>query len=276
MSTDHSKQFLILSSGRTGSTLLKSLLESHPMIVCFGELLNQDKILWGHRNMTAECNTPEIVARRDANPAAFVDAAYRMYAGQPLAAVGVKAIYNHLSHGPHAKEVLRHFLAMPGLKILHNKRKNLFKTHCSYLVAAERKKRGKYMCSYDPKDYESDLRITVSPRRCLEFIRRTRREERFYDGLFAEKAVTDVYYEDLARRTGLEMKRVLAFLGVPYAPMKPGTHKVRRQPVDELVENYDEVREILTSKGFGEFFEDAPEQAVATRQQRENRPATTH
>lgn len=45
--------------------------------------------------------------------------------------------------------------------------------------------------------------------------------------------------------------------------MKPGTFKVRRSPIHEVVTNYDEIRSFLTDNGYGHFFEDAPDHATA-------------
>lgn len=258
MTSNGQQHFVIISSGRAGSTMLKSLLDNHPAIVCFGEVLNRDKILWDQGDFNATMNTPEVHALRNQDPTAFIDMLLHSVEHESVRAVGYKSIYNHYSYGPAFKRLIPYLLDKPGLKVLHNKRRNVFKTFCSYRVAAERTKRGKLMNAYQKGDHETDMHIIVDPARCLEFIRSTEREGQRFDALFADCDMTDVHYEDLARRTGLEMKRLFAFLGVEYAPVRPRTHKVRRQPIEDVVTNYDEVRQALTDEGYGDFFKNRP------------------
>ena len=40
------RSFIILSSGRSGSTMLVQLLNCHPAILCHSELLNRDDLKW--------------------------------------------------------------------------------------------------------------------------------------------------------------------------------------------------------------------------------------
>lgn len=90
--------------------------------------------------MNQGANTPEIITLRHADPVGFLDKVYGMIDQPDTAAVGVKTIYNHFEYDAKHKEIL------------------------SYLMAEKRRKKGKYMCSYNKNDHETEMRLHADPR----------------------------------------------------------------------------------------------------------------
>ena len=248
------QKFIIIGSGRSGSTMLKNLLRSHPHITCFGELLNYKKILWDYENFNDVYNTEEIHNIRNSNPTEFIKMVYSLIDDVELFAIGFKSLYAHFDYSRNFKSILLYLLEQPDIKFLHNKRRNLFKTFCSYKNAAERTKQGKFMNAYDKDDVEHSIQIYINYDACLNFFEKTKKMEAKYDQIFKDKSMIDVFYEDLAKKTGFEMKKVLNFIGVDYAPLSLSTYKVRRQPISEVVVNYQELKKKFNDVGFGEYF----------------------
>jgi hypothetical protein len=237
--------------------MLKNLLRSHPKVISFGELLNPSKLLWDYGDFNELYNTEAVHELRRTNPAELMNLVYNTANGTDAEAVGFKSLYNHYDLSKGFPQVLEYLLNDSSIKVIHNKRANIFKTFCSYRVAAKRTELGKTMNAYQPDEVERAITVRIDPAACLKFIKKTLVEEKKFDTLFASRDSIDVIYEDLASRTGLEMKRVLKFLDVEYAPLRQTTFKVRQNPIEEVVENYDEVRAVLEKEGYGHFFEAA-------------------
>lgn len=62
----------------------------------------------------------------------------------------------------------------------------------------------------------------------------------------------EVTYEGVTKHG--EVGKVLNFLDVPQADLSTTTHKVRRQPVSEVVENYAELAEHFSGSEYEGFF----------------------
>ena len=82
-------RFALLTHPRCGSTYLATLLNSHPQVLCHGELFYQHQVFYavGYRDGSLHLATP---AERDADPAAFLDKVW----GHPFgnSAVGFKLV----------------------------------------------------------------------------------------------------------------------------------------------------------------------------------------
>ena len=90
MSTQVSR-FVIVTAGRTGSTRLRLLLDSHPEIRCHGEVFG------GNLSTLAEPGSPameEAEAARAASPARFMQE--RVFDAGAQRAVGFKVLYEQM------------------------------------------------------------------------------------------------------------------------------------------------------------------------------------
>lgn len=120
-------RFLIVAAGRTGSTRLRLLLDSHSQAKCHGELFGE--------NLTtlAEINTSlyrQIVEERELNPAKFlID---RVLATKGHKAVGFKILYHQLTD--QWDGLLDAIVADPTIRIVHLIRRNGLKRFLSEFV----------------------------------------------------------------------------------------------------------------------------------------------
>jgi LPS sulfotransferase NodH len=248
------KRFVIIANARSGSTFFKNLLRSHQDIICFGEILNKQKILWDHGAFNDILDTDAMKAARADDPVAFVDAVYAATSQEPCTHIGFKSLYYHYSYDRKHQRLLAYLLENEDIGLIHLKRRNLFKMYCSMQIAQKRVARGKTMNAYRPDDVEDNISITVDPLHCLDFFRRAQVDEAKIDAFFAQREPHQVVYEELAASTGPVMRGVLAYLGARPRPMTPSTFKVRRQPIEKVVTNYDEVAATLCGNGYGARF----------------------
>jgi len=127
-------RFVILSSARTGSNLLQTMLSSHEQIASYGELFNQDdpgRILWNNPRPSSA----EDVALRDADPCGFLER--RVFAvPRSVRAVGFKLFYFHAPDGPWSA-IWPYLRSMPGLRVIHIRRINIqFPIECSCAISS--------------------------------------------------------------------------------------------------------------------------------------------
>ncbi|MFN3241874.1 MAG: sulfotransferase [Planctomycetota bacterium] len=94
------RRFIILASQRTGSNLLRSLLDSHPDVTAYAEVFLKDHSWF--ENQHGPKDSPALVAERDADPVAFAQKhVFRDYE-ESVKAVGFKLFYQHAPEGEHA------------------------------------------------------------------------------------------------------------------------------------------------------------------------------
>src|SRR5688572_27202010 len=118
---------IILTTQRSGSTLLVSSLQSHPEILCRGELLiaglrmPPPALLKNHRHLfklTRLVTTGAWLSTRTMR---------RFYAIQGPRAHVFKAMYNHLR----PPWTLNYLLRDPDIRVIHLQRRNLLKQYIS-------------------------------------------------------------------------------------------------------------------------------------------------
>ena len=66
----------------------------------------------------------------------------------------------------------------------------------------------------------------------------------------------DVYYEDLLKHEATRMVEVQRFLGLDDRQLHAETKKQIRQPLSDLISNYDQVREALAGTRWNMFLDD--------------------
>lgn len=164
--------FIVVGGARSGTTLLKNLLRSHPNLLSFSEIFCPGRIYWDYPDME-HMDTPETVAWRDANPVEFMKAVYGSEHEERFAAVGFKLLYNQL-FSPELKPLSRYLFSLEGLRVVHIRRENLFKAHVSRLIAAQRKARGMTLNAGTAAEVETDIHVRAEVVDCEAFFRLAR------------------------------------------------------------------------------------------------------
>lgn len=242
------ERFIILSSGRTGSNLLRSLLNSHSQIITFGELFRRpSEIGWDYPGYK---NKAEDISLIHTNPSEFLETKLWKKFPKHISAVGFKIFYTHAQE-ENWRSVWHHLRDQKELKVIHLKRKNILKTYISLKKA---QKTGRWRNANNAQ--EEKVLLTLDYNDCLNRFTRTRAFEEQFDKFFEDHQVFQVLYEDLARDSQREMEHILQFLRIQHEAVRPLIYKQSNQPPSEIISNYSELKEQFKNTPWQEFFED--------------------
>lgn len=241
-------RFVIISRGRSGTSLLRSLLNDHAQVVTFGEIFRKfGAIGWDRRDYQT---TEAQLAMIETAPVAFLETYLFRKFPKRVTAVGFKLFYYH-ARNPEWEPVWQYLQDRPEIKIIHLKRQNILATHLSLRRAFLTNK-----WSNGSGRQEEAPRLTLTYAECREAFEKTREWEVLIDTTFTGPRKLDMRYEALSRDREAEMKRVQAFLGLDYQPMQPHLHKQNRQTLAESIVNYEELKDKFSGTPWEQFFVD--------------------
>jgi hypothetical protein len=221
-------RFVILCLGRTGSTHLWSLLDSHPEVRCFGEVLND------------EARDPDsfVLSGRPA-----VVPFLRDLLDSPAERVsGLKLPMNSLRAHPEARALLDQ---ETDIRVVRLSRVNRLEQIISRRLMAQTGVAHSIHGEY------GGTRIRVDPANCLRAIETIEAEEAELDGIALGHPTFQIAYEEID-----SAQRLLAlqhFLGVAPARMSSWFTRLQRRPLPEVVENWGELEAALRAAGYGSF-----------------------
>lgn len=233
-------RYVILTGGRTGSTMLTSCLERHYQIESFGEVFNLE-------------HPPTEIERRefrDNYPSQYLEKyIFKEYA-RKTRAVGFKLIYYHLLEEQRVQ--VRDYLLSHDCRIIHLIRQNIL----ALLVSSTISKKENRWHVYENED-ASELEphsITIPVETFVSFADAYVAEVRRNHELYSKAAMIYVYYEDLASETNKELQRISRFLNVRIEDdLRPKTKKRVNQPLWEIIKNYQELMQIAQSYNYQDW-----------------------
>jgi hypothetical protein len=246
-------RFLLLTAPRTGSTWLVDLLNSHPQITAYGELLlpeGSGALPGGCQDIpyfTAsleERGRPRTRAGHVHRKIVFLNELYAERDG--IAAVGFKLTYRQASLNPG----LLPYLSLRRVRVVHLIRTNLLDSVVSFEAAQARRvfhvQRGEPL---------TRVRVRLDADSLLDRLEQhdfsvTRSRARLVTLRFP---FMETFYEELVgSRRDEKLARVLGFLGVPpvVGALESPFVRVNAAPQAELIENYEEVCGVLAGSRF--------------------------
>jgi LPS sulfotransferase NodH len=245
--SDYSK-YIILGAARTGSNLLRSLLNSHSGVIAFGELFRNDKrIGW---DLPGYFQNKKAISMIQTDPIGFLRNSVFVEYPKRISAVGFKLFYDH-AQSTEWKPIWPFLRNQDDLRIIHLKRKNILRRVLSLQRAMST---GRWVSR--SQTALDNLPITLDYNRCLNVFKETRDSEQRFDKYFENNSRIDVFYEDLSRDYTLEMKRVQEFLGVPCQFVKPSVYRQSSESLSSAILNYHETKERFQNTPWEEFFEE--------------------
>jgi LPS sulfotransferase NodH len=236
--TSDYRRFVIVCRHRSGSHLLRGLLNSHRRILALGELFRDPERGIGY-------DLPLMSASREnrrlfrTDPVGFLER--RIFEPYPsyVSAAGFKVIYYQLER-PGTQPIRDHLRDRKDLKILHLKRRDALRTYLSHLQAMQHRR---WVNTTGVKQRHRP--VTIDAEAFLEDYRTAREQEGRYAELFRHHQQIDLFYEDLVADLAGEMRRVQAFLGVEHRRVVPLTYKQSYLPLSAAISNYTEIEEEL-------------------------------
>jgi hypothetical protein len=229
-------RFFILAAGRTGSTRLRLLLDSHPFAKCHGELFG------GNLSTLAEPGSPfhaQLLRERSTSPAEFLH--LRALDAGGAQAVGFKILYHQLTcEWPGLLEAA---LADREVRVVHLVRRNGLKRFLSeYFVGTVTQKN----LFFENEALPSIQPVFIPVETLLSNIEMLDRESEKLRGLFRNHPFHEIAYEDSLDDNGPAMCSILDFLNLPPASLSVPIKKNLPDDPARLIANFQEVEEALS------------------------------
>jgi len=250
----------ILASQRSGTTLFRSILNTHPKVHAFDEVYgglrpqrgpNYLGFLLQQVSNDPSSALPQVETLRQL----FQDHHAKLEALTPEASVRLVDIkYTHVHRfnplNYHVLElpfVLRCIQASGG-SVLHLIRKNVLATYTSAVVA---KRNASYRAT--KADSVKETRVQMNAEETLRELENRDREIEHFRNLLQSTAVREIYYEDMIQ-DGLFSEPILAELAQswsidPQFERKPQREKIV-PPLSDAIINFDEIEAKLASTKF--------------------------
>lgn len=238
------QKFLIIGNTRTGTTLLQSLLGSHPNAISGGELFHPHKIAKDDMAWPV----PEIkedqhfIRSRKGDARRFIEALFARSARDGIAAMGFKALYYQLDKRRDLRELV---CGDAEWKVIHVKRRNLLRRHLS---AVRAKATGIYNVSADRAvpDQAKTGPLQIDLWACLQDIAKAEHDEARMDALFAANPRRDIVYEELAADPLGHGRATAEFLGLdPTTELRVRVARIGGGALEDEIANYAELRDTV-------------------------------
>ncbi|MGQ0633589.1 MAG: hypothetical protein ACT4QC_03175 [Planctomycetaceae bacterium] len=247
-------QVFILTTARSGSTLLTDYLNSVPEVTMASEVLSP----------TLPCGLP---AREISKRVVLRHIAASLNA-QPGRIVGAKLLLRQLAlHNLTLDDLRGEF---PEARYLVLYRASLAEQYVSFQAARDT---GKWVGRSRAESFGGTL--TISPEEFIEFCRRQRDAyNAILSCLWLPECGRLISYEALARDAQLVFDQtVFPLLGIPPAPIKTQMKKQVDRPLSEVINNYNKIEEVLATEesavlgfeGLERFGQPPPEDPVGPR-----------
>ncbi len=253
--TDGFAPFVVIGWYRTGSNLLLSLLNSDPCVAAYSEVFSPRGVFWGNAAYRPPGSTARQLAARTTDAAAFLHRC--VYRRHPVAvrAVGFKLFYPQITQKA-PSGLIESLLAIPRLRVVHLRRRNLFRIFLSTRIA---KQTGQMAATSE--DAVAAAQSALAPFRiaadeCAAFFEDIERRAEECAAVFSGCSTLDMAYEELTSDHIGASNRVRVFLGLP--PGASTTRLVRQTSASPLllVTNYEELCEQFSSTRWAPFFDE--------------------
>jgi LPS sulfotransferase NodH len=244
------ERFVILGAERSGTTLVRELLGSHPAVGVGGELFNYDlirrnEIPWWSGSVR---DLDDLNALRASDPKAFVDRLFEMFKTPDRRTFGFKLMYRQVERDSRVRDFL---VADRGYRIIHVKRRNLLRRLLSEQRALKTERW--FVKASEPRPDNPSVILSVDA--CIDDFSLTERMRTLYESYFKDHQMLELYYEDICADLPGTRSRLLAFLGLAeMGSVAIWSQKSAVDPLREAIENYDDLKAALPDRA--EFFDD--------------------
>ena len=241
-------RFVIVCLPRTGSSMLRSLLNSHRQVIAFGELFNSDTPMnWALAGYSKRGPAARL-HRRD--PVLFLKRAVYGCYPRGIGAVGFKLIYDQAREDGR-RHLWRYLQTDRDIGIVHLIRRNILRSYLSLQVA---------------RKFDHWIRIRGRPHgghrlrleggQTVAALAQMASQIAAMRSFFDPGRTIEVFYEDLCRQREAQLRRIQSFLGVAELDLRPALHKLPCVPLSRAIANYTELRQALRGSPWEPFLEE--------------------
>lgn len=239
-------RFVIAGTQRTGTTLLRTSLSSHPRIECRGEVFKLGKRpytlpdgYWAFSRRTVLSRVRATVQRRASTQRYLSE----LYGRTDVEATGYKLMLNQCCSRPYIWSQTQAY----DVSVIHMTRRNVLKTLVSRQAAA---RSGVYHVSATlpvksaVKDWAARS-VILDSSTLLGELDAIAAESLEWRRRIGRSRFMDLHYEDYVADQGRWNNLILEFLGVSAQPLHSDLKKVNPDSLGALVANFDEVAALL-------------------------------
>lgn len=227
--------FIILCAARTGSTMLRQLLDSHPEVCCYGEIMAS--AVTPDRWDSAAPIKRKVLERYPQGPRQFLRE-FGLYPAE-CKAVGFKIKYEELVLG-HLAWLLEWLKDHREVKVIHLRRENRLKRLISEIVAT--RVHGVFNVQSE-RDLPAAAKVRLTVGECLDDFARTEGREVLFRKSFRDHAMLETTYEAVVGNRDGVRERMADFLGVAPAHLTTPTLKINPDDVRQVLENFEVLAE---------------------------------
>jgi hypothetical protein len=257
-------RFVIISHLRSGTHLLRTLLESHPGLVCQTEVFNSD-----NPNLPYSLSTPvdDILSEWvfPDFPSQVQCAGFVLQAYHPG---GLKA-FPGIRENPSWSEIWPRLQGEPDLKVIHLRRQNGLRRHLSHILArrtgtwhhwdpvqVQKVSHIQAPVLREPKGEERPRVQLDSERLRIDFEEVEHLHQRV-EGLFGQGMYYPLSYEQLIAEPEKQGADLLRFLDVAPKPLKAAVRKLESRPLYLSIENYEALSQKFVGTPWQSYFEES-------------------
>lgn len=250
--------FVITGIQRTGTTLVRTTLNSHPDIICAGETfqsrfepLHGKFKLFGPYRMTDSFFAYRAASLQRRLRGALARSGLideyldHFYAGHDGKAVGFKLMLSHVRRYP---QVWRH-LRRRRLPIIHVVRSNV-------LDIALSRERNHRTGSAHATDDKALAAMPIDPARLMRTMEQIEQQYAQWEQLLAGwQPLLRITYEEFVTDRDRVLSDLYRFLGVPDRPIEGSSlKKLHKGGPRQVIANYEQVRDFFRDTRFGHYF----------------------
>ena len=244
-----SVKFVLISTQRSGSTFIRTSLDSHPKIQCIGEtFLPRYGVPLSFRHFVAGKHLRSLRNWLDRRRLVF-EYLDQLYALPGVEATGFKFMYSQARRIPWRYPMVLDYVADKGIRVIHVIRRNTLKLYLS----RESLKLRRMAHSTKPIDVQ---RIAVDTHRLEAELEAIEEEMARWRERLKPLRPMDLCYEDFVANREMETRRLLKYLDVSeHHDLTSQLVQLSPTLIKDLVVNYDELERVLRETRFAGFLD---------------------
>jgi LPS sulfotransferase NodH len=240
------KKFIILTTQRSGSTLLWRYLNGHPNISAHGEMFlpnhsGSDTYASFRKSSRAKWLRHYVANKRNLN--AYFGEFF--FVAQNIEACGFKLMYNQISQN------LSEWIKQHDVSIIHLIRKNILKT-----IVSRETNRVRGVAHITANETVDKIKVYLDADKLIPSIAKIERMIELQTASFSALPYMEVIYEDFTKDPACSAESIFDFLGVSrIRGLEMPLKKINPDKLEDVIENYAEVKLRLSDQPYSKFLD---------------------
>ena len=241
------KRYILFGHQRCGSSVLTSGMKSNPNIKAFAELFTPNHITFNYPGY--DNHSISLMKLRDSEPVRFLEEVVFCGQNDNVEAVGFKVFPDQIDR-PKFEPVWQWIADNDDVALIMLNRENALKTLCSVQIA---KKTGVWGIKDEKK--RPTLTITLTPKQCEEFFEKRAAYAQMVRERFKGRDIFEITYETFAENIPKYFSAVQDYIGIESTPLPVNDVKKEIRTLDEIIVNYDELKDHFKNTRWESYFE---------------------